>query len=328
MAQTINSEMKGFSVSKTIRFLKLRWVSLGLSALIIAAGVFQYFNQGGFELGIDFEGGARVEASIADDNASVTTVREIFTTEGLESEVVTIGSGEDLNYLVTIAGAEGGTVEDMDRIQNILTSHYGEETVEILGSELIGPKIGEGFASRSVQLILIVSVLILLYTALRFDFYYGAGAIAALFHDILIMLAFTIFLKIRLDITIVAALLTILGYSINDSIVVFDRVRENHKINPEEDYEYVMDKSITQSLSRTIVTSLTTLFVAVAIFIWGGRVLKDFGLELIIGIVSGTYSSIFIASPVTFLLKYAFDKKTHILARDGSTEGKKKKGKK
>lgn len=313
---TEETKIRGIHIKEGLNFLKFRLVSLIISALVIGAGIAAYFVTGGFKLGIDFLGGARVEAHIDNDTVDVASVRSLFSESGKDSEVTTIGADEDKNFLITVS-AKGGNVtkDDVEQIVVRLNTEYGVSNVQKLGSMMVGPKMGATFAKRALQLMLIVAGMILVYVALRFDFFYGAGAIVALFHDMLIMFSFALFFQVRLDITIVAALLTILGYSINDSIVVFDRVRENHKLNPDEDYEHTMNQSITQSLSRTIITSITTLFVAIAIYIWGGYVLRNFGLMMIVGIVSGTYSSIFVASPITFILKKWLDKKIRIAGR-------------
>jgi preprotein translocase SecF subunit len=313
-------QVRGISVEKRLHFLKLRWVAFALSGLIIAGGIVAFFTTGGFKLGIDFLGGARVEMQIASEDADLISLREMLLEEWADSEVTTIGALEEKNFLITITGEEGASTNDIAMIESKVAERFGVENIEVRGSTLVGPKMGEAFARRALILVLIVAGMILAYVALRFDFFYGAGAIIAVFHDILIMLTFCLVLDIRIDIAIIAALLTILGYSINDTIVVFDRVRENHKLNPDEDYEYTMDKSIGQSLSRTIITSVTTLLVAIAIAIWGGSVLRNFGIMLIIGVLSGTYSSIFTASPVTFTLKKLLDKKIKL----GDKEGKKK----
>lgn len=308
--------VRGFKIAKTLKVMKLRWWSLGFSMLIIIFGLVKFIGQGGFKLGIDFIGGTRVEAHI-DGDIKIDDVRLIFEESGMDAEVTTVGNLTNVNYLITLSGEKGANQEFVIVITDKLKEKFGADKVDIRGSELIGSRMGSLFAQRSMRLMLIVTIMILIYVAIRFDFFYGAGAILALFHDILIVMVAIVLLDIRIDVTILAAILTILGYSINDSIVVFDRVRENHKINADEDYEYTMDKSITQSLSRTIITSLTTLMVAVSIYILGGRVLKGFGLALIVGVLSGTYSSIFVAAPITFMLKKKFSKDAH-------TKGKKK----
>ncbi|OHD54767.1 MAG: protein-export membrane protein SecF [Spirochaetes bacterium GWF1_51_8] len=299
----------GLKVHKRVHFIGMRKFSFLFSALILLAGIALYFVKGGFKMGIDFQGGTRVEVNINAANVNIDSIRQLFMKDNFDSSVNTVGDPTKQHYLITVSDLTEKTVIAPTNITMILEQKFGSNTIELLGSEEIGPKVAENTGQRLITLLLFVSLLILLFVALRFNFLYGAGAVLALFHDIAIMAAFALFLDIPIDSTIIAAFLTILGYSINDTIVVFDRVRESHKLNPEEDYEMVMDRSITVTLSRTLVTSLTTLFVAISITIWGGRVLSNFGLMLCIGIVSGTYSSIFVASPISFMLRNAMHKK-------------------
>lgn len=306
--KTVEAKAPVTTTEKTFRFMRLGWMTLSFSFLLILSGVIKYSTQGGFKLGIDFSGGTRVEAHI-NETVAIDDIRALFASANLDAEVTTVGSGTNVNFLITLSGKESSGEKSVDLISSRLSEKYGTDKVIIRGSELIGSRMGNTFAQRSMQLMIIVIVMILVYVAVRFDFFYGAGAILALVHDMLIMLTAVVWFDIRIDVTILAALLTILGYSINDTIVVFDRVRENHKINPDEDYRLVMNRSITQTLSRTLITSVTTLFVAGSIYVLGGRVLKDFGLLLIVGIISGTYSSVFIASPITFFLRSHFSRK-------------------
>ncbi len=316
-----DTKIWGLKINRTMRFMRLGWLTISFSVLIILSGAVKYFMQGGFKLGIDFIGGTRVEAHI-NKEVKIDDLRQIFSASKMDAEVTTVGSGTNLNFLITLSGHQTGDMDSVKMITETLEKQYSPEAVVIRGSELIGSRMGNTFAQRSLQLMIIVIVMILIYVAVRFDFFYGAGAIVALLHDILIMLVAVVFFDIRLDVTILAAILTILGYSINDTIVVFDRVRENHKINSDEDFRYTMNKSISQTLSRTLITSFTTLIVAVAIFLLGGRVLRDFGLSLIVGIISGTYSSVFIASPITFMLKQKFDKSAHTQAKKKKSSDK------
>lgn len=183
--------------------------------------------------------------------------------------------------------------------------------IKIEGRQFIGPKIGSYFIRISIQVVILVSAIILIYVAVRFRFKFGLAAVIALLHDTIISIGLVSLLKIEMDITVVAAILTILGYSINDTIVVFDRIRENtEKISTNKD-EYVMivNRSINQSLTRTIITSLTTLLVVVVLLIWGGESLYNFYLILFFGIIIGTYSSIFIASPVLVIWEHFVEKR-------------------
>lgn len=183
-------------------------------------------------------------------------------------------------------------------IEKISGSNYVK--VKIEGKQFIGPKIGSYFIRVSIEVIILISGLILIYVAIRFRFKFGLAAVIALIHDTLIMIGFVSILKLEMDISIVAAVLTIIGYSINDTIVIFDRIRENtEKISTNKDeYVIIINKSIYASLSRTLITSLTTLLVVAVLLLWGGEMIYNFYLLLFIGIIVGTYSSIFIASPV------------------------------
>ena len=183
--------------------------------------------------------------------------------------------------------------------------------IKIEGRQYIGPKIGSYFIRVSIEIIILVSILILIYVAIRFRFKFGFAAVVALIHDTLIMIGFVSIFNLEMDISIVAAVLTIIGYSINDTIVIFDRIRENtEKISLNKDeYIITINKSIYTSLSRTIITSLTTLFVVVVLLIWGGDVIFNFYLLLLFGVLVGTYSSIFIASPILVYWERFVEKK-------------------
>jgi preprotein translocase SecF subunit len=203
--------------------------------------------------------------------------------------------------------------------ERISASDVTKVTIE--GRQFIGPKIGAYFIRVSIEVIILVSVLILIYVAIRFRFKFGLAAVIALIHDTFIMIGFVSILNLEMDITIVAAILTIIGYSINDTIVIFDRIRENtEKISTNKDeYFMIVNKSIWGSLSRTLITSLTTLLVVGVLLIWGGDAIYNFYLLLLIGIVIGTYSSIFIASPVLVYWERYVEK------RDATKKAKKKK---
>jgi len=293
---------------KFFRFLEIRWFAFAFSLLIIGTGIAFFLLKGGFNLGIDFKGGVKVDVNINAPDINIKKVRQIFIENKMNAEISTVGKPEERNFMISLPVSSSATTE-IDNLKSFLEKQFGADKILIRGSEVVEPKIGKAFASRSFQLLTIVAVLILVYVMFRFDFYYGAGAVLALLHDTLVMLSFTALLDIPVDITVIAAIMTILGYSVNDTIVVFDRIREIASTNKDEDLLLIMNRSITQTLSRTIITSLTTFLVVLALFIWGGPVLHNFALELMIGIFFGTYSSIFIASPITYMLRRIFDKK-------------------
>ncbi|MGL4367522.1 MAG: protein translocase subunit SecF [Brevinemataceae bacterium] len=274
-------------------FLGKRMVALIIFISLSILGIITYFSNG-FTLGTDFSGGIRIEFTAPSD------IAEIRTLIGNDSiSITTLKNVDGQNSFLLTAPAELAKEGSGEYLLNQIKQKY-PDTV-LLSSDFIGPSVGYGFAFQSLKLLGIVSLLILVYIAFRFDFVYGIGAIAALLHDMIVMLSFALILKIPIDLTTLAAFLTILGYSINDTIVIFDRVRENYNLSPNENFDHIINKSITQSLKRTILTSITTLLVAFSIFIWAGNSLQNFGLLLIIGIISGTYSSIFVASPITYL---------------------------
>ncbi len=299
----------GINIQTIIPFISYRWFTLfGISALVIITGFTMFFIRGGFPLGIDFKGGIKVEAQIKNQNVNIKDIRNIFKNAKIEADVNTLGNTQDNQFLITlpIFTSENST-DEVRLISDILNKSYGQENVIIKGSEKVDARIGKDFSLKALYLILIAAGGILVYVFIRFDLFYGAGAIGALFHDVLFMLSCTLILNIPIDITVIAAILTIIGYSTNDTIVVFDRIREIHSLNRDGDYENIINRSITQTLSRTIITSLTVFIMVLSIFIWGGIVMKYFALLMLIGVVDGTYSSIFIAAPITYMLRKSYD---------------------
>ena len=309
-----HTKVFGIVVNRILPFIELRWFSFALSLTVITAGIVMYFvyggPNGGFKMGVDFQGGSRIQVVINTPDITIHKVREAFEAKKKMADINTIGDPAEKIFLITapVVGQDT-TGNESSELFAFVQDSFGKDNVTLRGSELVGPKMGQAFGVRAIQLLAIVALLIMIYTALRFDFYYGFGAIMSLLHDALTMLAFAVFFRVPIDITVIAAILTILGYSINDTIVVYDRIRELNRLNPDENYGHVVDKSITQTLSRTIITSLTVIAIAACIYYLGGEVLKNFAFLLLVGLVCGTYSSIFIAAPITYMLKMGFDKK-------------------
>ncbi|MGC8765357.1 MAG: protein translocase subunit SecF [Brevinematia bacterium] len=290
---------------KVIPFTKLFKTSI-ISVILIIAGIIIYFVKGGFELGIDFKGGVKIECVINNPEIDIKKLRGLFSSASMQAEINYVGNPEAKSFLITLPVSESNSEEVISKALSFLGEKFGNENIEVKGREIVEPKIGKTFAFKALQLLVIVSILLLFYILFRFDIFYSIGAIVALIHDALMMLVFTLFLKIPIDITIIAAILTVLGYSINDTIVVFDRIRELKQLTPQEEFSLLIDKATTQTLNRTIITSLTTIFVSLALYLFGGIVLKNFALILTIGFISGTYSSIFIAAFITYLLRKRF----------------------
>lgn len=269
------------------------WV---LSALLILAGVVSLVAHGGPHLGIDFTGGTILQVRIlpAPELSQVRTLLEDAGFVGVQ--VQDFGAPEEL--LMTFADVEEGELNAADDMMAVLVNGLPDSTIEMRREESVGPKIGGELKTAAMNSVVAALVLIVLYITVRFVFRYGVAAIIALVHDVLITLGMFSLLDKEISLSIIAAFLTIIGYSLNDTIVVFDRIRENMKLRRRESYLEVINRSINETLSRTIVTSLTTLFVSGTLFALGGAVIHDFAFALCFGVIVGTYSSIFIASPV------------------------------
>ena len=275
-----------------------------ISGILILASVVSLFLHG-LEVGIDFRGGREFVID-STQQLDVTAVRSTLT-DALGAEPEVKSYGEDM-LLVRAVGDEDVTV-----VQNTIVSAIERDfpgsgpTVE--GTYAVSPRFADDLKRGAIYSILGSLLVIFVYILLRFEWRFGVGAVAALFHDVTITLGiFSIFhgfvpFSLQIDQTIIAAFLTIVGYSLNDTVVVFDRIREYTGIFKSESYEHIINKSINNTLSRTLVTSGTTLFVVAVLFIFGGEVLRGFAFALIIGILIGTYSSVFVASPIVLELR-------------------------
>lgn len=237
---------------------------------------------------------------VGGDSFSATIEKVRSSLIGLGNPQVQVVGNESLNeFMVRVSDPEGNKKDEIEvAIVNYLEKAFGSNTVVIKQSDYVGPRFSSSLASQSISLTLTALLLILLYIWFRFKLGFAVSAITALAHDVLIMLGFIGTFGLEVSTTTIAAVLTIIGYSLNDTIVVFDRIRENQILLKGEKFDRIVNTSITQSLSRTIITSLTTLLAVSALYVFGTGSIKDFALNLIVGILVGTYSSIFIASPV------------------------------
>ena len=276
-------------------FIKLRAYWYAISALVILPGLISLFVQG-LNLGIDFKGGSLLDLKF-ERPVRVQEVREVLSGFGLEG--ATVQRSNETDFLLRTREL---TEEESARVVAALNEKLGG--VSVLRAERVGPVIGKELIRNAVLALLAASVLMLVYIAWRFEFKQGIAAIIALLHDVLVVLGLFSILRVEVDSAFVAAVLTILGYSINDTIVIFDRIREN-MLNKKkgEAIEDVINASLWQTLARSINTVLTVEFVLLALFLFGGTTIKGMVLALLIGITSGAYSSIFNASPVWYDLK-------------------------
>ena len=292
-----------------IRFLSLRNIGFGTSAAVLLIGIVSILGINGIRPGIDFAGGTLLELHF-DPAVQVEDIRSQLGSVPVgdeeidlsKSEIKQFGSENDILIRVSESGA--GT-EVADGIMGVLKAGFTnsiEEMEWIRRQEKVGPKIGSELSSAAVRAVLVALALILIYMAWRFHrFLYGIAAVVALFHDVLITLGLLSLFDIEITLAVVAALLAIVGYSLNDTIVVFDRIRENLHTARRQGFDGTVNQSINECLSRTLITSATTLMAVLVLMLFGGEVNRDFTITLMIGVVVGTYSSVFVASPVLYL---------------------------
>ena len=292
-----------------IRFLSLRNIGFGTSAAVLLIGIVSILGINGIRQGIDFAGGTLLELHF-DPAVQVEDIRSHLGSVPVgdeeidlsKSEIKQFGSENDI--LIRVSESGEGT-EVADGIMGVLKAGFAssiEEMEWIRRQEKVGPKIGSELSNAAVRAVLVALALILIYMAWRFHrFLYGIAAVVALFHDVLITLGLLSLLNIEITLAVVAALLAIVGYSLNDTIVVFDRIRENLHTARRQGFDGTVNQSINECLSRTLITSATTLLAVLVLMLFGGEVNRDFTITLMIGVVVGTYSSIFVASPVLYL---------------------------
>ena len=270
------------------------------AALVIIAAVSLVIH-GGPRLSIDFTGGSVLQVRV-DPVPTVAEIRSGLEAKGYAGVQVTSFGSED-EFLVTFPdfATDNDGERTMDATQVLLTDlreSLGGADIELRREESVGPKIGSELRTAAVNSVVAALALIVLYITVRFVFRYGVAAIMALVHDVTLTLGVFSLMDFEISLQIIAAFLTIIGYSLNDTIVVFDRIRENMRLRRKESYRDVINRSINECLSRTMLTSLTTFFVALTLYLVGGPVIHDFAFALTFGVLVGTYSSMFIASPI------------------------------
>ncbi|MCF8010734.1 MAG: protein translocase subunit SecF [Clostridiales bacterium] len=274
----------------TFHFVKLRKIWYLISLAIIIPGLISLMLQG-LSLGIDFTGGSLIEVRFQ-ENVNINQVRGVVTEQGYKDAVIQKGDNKD--YIIRTSEL---TEEESENILTALNENAG--SMELLRNQRVSPIISNELIYSALWALLLASALILTYISIRFEFKQGIAAIIAILHDVFIVLSIFSLLQITVNSAFVAAMLTIIGYSINDTIIIFDRVRENLRTRKrKESLEDLVNASLWQTLARSINTVLTVMFVLVALFLFGGSTIQNFVLAMLIGVVSGAYSSIFTASPV------------------------------
>ncbi|MFQ6678218.1 MAG: protein translocase subunit SecF [Fidelibacterota bacterium] len=295
-----------------IHFIGQSRFAFFLSGTIILAGLISLFLQGGPRLSVDFKGGTLVAVQFTED-MDVDNVRNAMghvSVDGLihdfsKAEIKRFGTSRDISVRLPL-------IDDQpENFPQLIVDHLYESFPAlvpsdvnhfILSIEKVGPKIGAELSGKAVMAIVSALILILIYISIRFEFKFAVSAIGALTHDVIITLGIFSIMDYEISLPIIAAFLTIVGYSLNDTIVIFDRIRENVKMLKRVSYSDIVDRSLNDSLSRTVITSLTTFLVVFILFIFGGEVIHYFAFAMLIGVIVGTYSSIYIASPLVVQL--------------------------
>jgi len=284
-----------FFRTPNVNFVGVARRALVISGSVLIAGFISMGLQHGLKQSIDFAGGALVEVRTQND-VPLEDIRAIVAGAGFENAEITRLSGDN-DYLVkvkSVAEAEQTAKQIVDAIQK----GVGEQAVDLRRVETVGPKIGAELRSAGVKAVIWSLVGILIYVGWRFDFRFAVASILATLHDVLLTLAFFSFTGIEMSLGVLAAVLTIVGYSLNDTVVVFDRVRENLRLKRGVEFSSLVNTSINETLSRTVITGTTTLLVLLSLIFLGGEVIRDFAITLFVGIIIGTYSSIFVAAPI------------------------------
>lgn len=290
-----------------VNIIKRRNIFFVLSAIVIVFGLV-YGLSTGLNYGLDFTGGTLMQIDLG-KTVSVEDIRKITDTFDTKASIIHAGSDKEE---VIIKSTLDLSNQERNEIFSKFKEEYGLKDKALVQSQKFGPSIGSEIQKKAWLSIIIATLGMLIYISFRFEVKFGLAAIIALVHDVLVVLAVYAIFNIPLDSSFVAAILTIVGYSINDTIVIFDRIRENLKLMKKDTYEDIINTSIKQTVTRTINTSFTTLLAIVTLYILGVDAIKDFAFPLIVGIIVGTYSSMFIASPIWYLLKTRLKEKNHI----------------
>jgi preprotein translocase subunit SecF len=282
-------------------FVGIRKQAMLISAILIVAGFISVILHGGFRQSVDFTGGSVIEVRL-DQAVPLQEIRDILGGAGFkDAEVTTFGSPAEILIKVEnmVEEADTASVEDIsNKVKDALSAALTGRTIDMRRTESVGPKIGGELRTAAFWSIIYSLIGLIVYISWRFEFRFAIAAILALVHDVCITLGFFSITNREISLMVIAAVLTIVGYSLNDTIVVFDRIRENMRSRRRENFAQLINASINETLSRTIITAMTTVFVILCLVFLGGEVIRDFALAMLVGVVSGTYSSIFIASPI------------------------------
>jgi preprotein translocase subunit SecF len=292
-----------------IDFMGKKGIAFLFSGMVVLAGIISLILHGGPNYGIDFSGGTLAQVRFS-QTVKIDAIRGALKEGGLESGSIQAfeaeGKGEYLLRLQTTSADLAGL---STTINEALTKRFGDKGFEVRRVEMVGPRVGKDLRNKGILATIFALIAMLVYISWRFEFRFAVGGVVALTHDVMVTIGILSLTNKEFSIPILAALLTIVGYSINDTIVVYDRIRENIPKMRREPFEKLLNVSVNETLSRTILTSFTVFVVLLAIFFLGGGVIHDFSFTLIVGVVFGTYSSVYIASATVLVWENKFPKK-------------------
>lgn len=275
-------------MKKTIQFSKFSLVAVILSSILIIAGIVSLFVRG-MNWGLEFKPGQNVQVEVVYNDVNADKITQVLAAQGINASVK--AAGNQNTYQIRTAADEGAE----SAIRSVLVKEYGKQNVVVEQSQSISAQFSSSLIRGSILLVLATLVLIFVYTLIRFKWDFALAAVIAVIHDALIMISFLSFSQLEFTTTSIAAILTIIGYSINATVVILDRVRSDEKIVEAKTFSQIMDSALNSTMSRSIITTLTTLFAVFALVIYTSGDIKNFAIALVVGLISGCYSSIFIS---------------------------------
>ncbi|EAJ2034369.1 protein translocase subunit SecF [Campylobacter jejuni] len=293
--------MQFFSEKKIYDFMRMRFAAISLSFILFFGSIYLLWDRG-LQYGIDFSGGTLVQLKY-ENAAPITQIREILEKQGTFQNLSVTEFGSNEEVIIRFLGSNDNVSNDIGEHISTLLKDTGK--FEVRRADVVGPKVGDELRNKGLMAIAVSLIAILIYIALRFEWRFALAAIISEIHDVVITLGAISLFKIDVNLDTLAAVLTVLGYSLNDTIIIFDRIREGIKTSKKTELAPIINESVSATLSRTVLTSGLTLATVVILYFFGGEMIQGFSLALIVGIIAGTLSSIFVASPTLLWFKFS-----------------------
>ncbi|EAI7897067.1 protein translocase subunit SecF [Campylobacter jejuni] len=293
--------MQFFSEKKIYDFMRMRFAAISLSFILFFGSIYLLWDRG-LQYGIDFSGGTLVQLKY-ENAAPITQIREILEKQGTFQNLSVTEFGSNEEVTIRFLGSNDNVSNDIGEHISTLLKDTGK--FEVRRADVVGPKVGDELRNKGLMAIAVSLIAILIYIALRFEWRFALAAIISEIHDVVVTLGAISLFKIDVNLDTLAAVLTVLGYSLNDTIIIFDRIREGNKTSKKTELAPIINESVSATLSRTVLTSGLTLATVVILYFFGGEMIQGFSLALIVGIIAGTLSSIFVASPTLLWFKFS-----------------------